>query len=115
MNPLSSENCDRFQPLFSRHSLTIGRQLPDSAEYRRYHPRSILWRHADVVAVRAGYVWHGDIDIRVDAAVLREIARELDEPLYVLREAVRRSLNLPLTVARLTRLSDWNSRDEQRR
>jgi hypothetical protein len=115
MNPFSSENCDRFQPLFSRCRLTMGRQLPDAAEYRRYHPHSILWRHADVFALRAGYVWHGDIDIWVDAAVLREIARELDEPLYVLREAARRSLNLPLTVEQLTRLSDWNSRDGQRR
>jgi len=115
MNPLSSENCDRFQPLFSRHRLTMGRQLPVSAEYRRYHPRSIIWRHADVFAVRAGYVWHGDIDIRMDAAVLREIARELNDPFYVLREAVRRSLNTPMSVEQLTRLSDWNTRDGQSR
>jgi hypothetical protein len=115
MNPLSSENCDRFQPLFSRIRLTMGRQLPDAAEYRRQHPRSTVWRHADVFALRAGYVWHGDFDLILDAPVLRTIADELGEPLYVLRETARRSLNPPLTNEQLTRVSDWNTRDGQRR
>jgi hypothetical protein len=74
-----------------------------------------VWRHADVFALRAGYVWHGDVDLVVDTPVLRALADELGEPLYVLRESVQRSLNLPLTAAQLTRLSDWNTRDGQRR
>jgi len=114
MNPFSSENCDRFQTLFARHRLTMGRQLPESSEYRRHHPRSIVWRHADVFAANAGYVWHGDVDLALDEPVLRVIADELGEPLYVLRESVRRSLNTPLPVEQLTRLSDWNTRDGQR-
>ena|ERR1035437_2554992 len=115
MNPLASENCDLFQPLFLRYSMSWGRQLPETPRPRSHAPEKLLYRHADVFTLRQGFVFHGDLEIAVDAPVLRAVANKLSEPVYVLREAVRRNLKEPLTDEQLTRLSDWNSRDGYRR
>jgi hypothetical protein len=44
-----------------------------------------VW-NANIVTKSQGKVWFGDVDITKDGPVLKEIAAEAGEPLYVLRE-----------------------------
>src|ERR1035437_3893373 len=68
-------------------NLPIGRMLSYSkSEYRSANPRSVCYFNANVVTVRGGKVWHGDLDLTKDALALKTVAEDLGEIIYVLKE-----------------------------
>lgn len=72
-----------FYRLFEKRHWYCGRMLSGS----KFAPKGqvCVW-NANIVTKSQGKVWFGDVSITKDAKVLKEIATEAGEPLYVLRE-----------------------------
>lgn len=69
--------------LFESKKLYIGRMMSGSKNCPG--GQKCVW-NANVITRSQGKVWFGDLNLTRDAAVLKEIAAVLGEPLYVLRE-----------------------------
>ena|ERR1035437_4708888 len=72
-----------FYTLFVNRHLYSGRMLSGS----KISPlgQKCVW-NANIVTKSQGKVWFGDVNITKDGPLLKEIAAEAGEPLYVLRE-----------------------------
>lgn len=56
------------------------------SRYCRNHPGHFAVFNANVFTLAHGKVWHGDLDLAVDAAALKSVAAELGCTLFVLSE-----------------------------
>lgn len=72
-----------FYKLFGSHKWYLGRMLSGSKRSIKGH--EYVW-NANIVTKSQGKVWFGDVDIAKDGPLLKKIAAEAGEPLYVLRE-----------------------------
>jgi len=64
-----------------------GRMIAGSkSTYRRTFPKNLVVFNANVVLEGLGKVWHGDLDITRDEALLVRLAEVTDRQLYVLYE-----------------------------
>ena len=70
-----------------------------------------VW-NANIVTKKQGKVWFGDVDITKDAAVLKDIAAEAGEPLYVLREMDCRFDTESDPVKALIKKAVWNTNEQ---
>lgn len=61
-------------------------------DYRQAHPENVAIFNANVCSDR-GKLWHGDLDLTLDEALLVETATRLGERLYVLYEMDARFAN----------------------
>lgn len=73
--------------LFSKHGFVMGRMISGSKSgYRERYPNNNVVFNANIVAKSRGKVWYGDLDLTLDTENLTWVAKELGEPLYILRE-----------------------------
>ena len=73
--------------IFKKHGLNIARMLAWSkSRYREEYPDHVVVFNANVFTESSGKVWHGDLNLTKDGDVLKSIAKEIGEPLYVLYE-----------------------------
>lgn len=72
-----------YEELFRKYELYVGRMI----SAHKTAPKGCLcvW-NANVVSPTQGKVWYGDLNITKEGKVLKKIADELGETLYVLRE-----------------------------
>lgn len=76
-----------MKDIFEKHGLNIARMLAWSkSRYREEYPDHVVVFNANVFTESSGKVWHGDLDLTLDGDVLKSIAKEIGEPLYVLYE-----------------------------
>jgi len=64
-----------------------GRMIAGSkSTYRKNFPKNLVLFNANVIVEGAGKVWHGDLDITRDEALLVRLAELTDREVYVLQE-----------------------------
>lgn len=68
---------------FEKRKLYCGRMV--SGSKRAPEGQRCVW-NANVVTKSGGKVWFGDLNLTKEGGLLKEIAAEAGEPLYVLRE-----------------------------
>lgn len=71
--------------LFAEHRLPLGLCLGSKSGYARANPRGRFIPNANVFS-EDGKLWWGDLDLRLDAEKLEEVARCLGRRLHVVRE-----------------------------
>jgi len=76
-----------YDAVFIRHELHMGRMVGGSKSgYFNKHPNNVVVFNANIVSKGGGKIWYGDLDVTLDFDKLKEIADELKEDLYILRE-----------------------------
>ena len=90
--------------------LYVGRMISGSKSgYTDHHPKNVAIFNANIVTQKGVKVWHGDLDLTVDAEKLKDIAAETDEVLYVLREMDARFGSEKEKASVLTAKAIWNT------
>lgn len=91
-----------YSKVFEHFKLSMGRMISSSKSgYRERYPDNLVIFNANIITEKGGKVWYGDLDITRDFDVLKEIADELQEDLYILRELDARFGNENETFASL--------------
>lgn len=72
-----------FLHLFNKYNFFCGRMM--SGSKRSPKGQLCVW-NANVISPSYGKIWFGDLNLTKDEGDLRQIAHELGEPIYVLRE-----------------------------
>jgi hypothetical protein len=76
-----------IEELFHDKGFAEGRMIsPSKSLYRKRFPDNEVIFNANIVLRSTGKVWHGDLDITKSLDELKQIAAELGEPMYILRE-----------------------------
>lgn len=74
--------------VFQKHGLICGRMIYGSKSFARSKfPDDLLLFNANIVTKSAGKIWWGDLNITKEAKKLKEVAAEINETLFVLRES----------------------------
>lgn len=97
---------DTLFEIFDKHRLLCGRMI--SAGKRGPSGHLCVW-NANVITKSSGKIWYGDLNITKEGNKLKEIAKEIGEPLYVLREKDCRFKTENNSVDLLINNSVWNT------
>jgi hypothetical protein len=77
----------KYNEVFEKHKLYMGRIISGSKSYyQEEYPNNVVIFNANIITKKSGKVWYGDIDATLDFDKLKDIADELKEDLYILRE-----------------------------
>lgn len=77
----------KTKQLLRDNNLNNGRTITWSKSvYREENPSSVCIFNAAIVTRSEGQTWFGDIDITKDGEILKKVANEIGEPIYILRE-----------------------------
>jgi len=94
IHPFRSRDNTDYDKIFREHKLYVGRMVGGSKSgYRHSHPDNLVVFNANIITKKSGKIWYGDIDITVSFETLKDIADELKEDLYILRESDARFEN----------------------
>lgn len=74
---------DQICEVFSKHRIHCGRMI--AAHKRGPEGHVCVW-NANIITKSSGKIWFGDVDITKEGNILKEIAKEVGESLYILRE-----------------------------
>lgn len=77
-------NSDALYDIFSKHKLICGRMI--AAHKIAPKGNTCVW-NANIIIKSSGKIWFGDLNITKEGNSLKEIAAEIGETLYVLRES----------------------------
>jgi hypothetical protein len=91
---------------FQRQNLYCGRMV--SATKRAPEGETCVW-NANVVIKSQGKVWFGDLNLTREGDKLKAVAKEIGEPVYVLREMDCRFDTQSLPVEQLIERAVWKS------
>ena len=81
-----SENPLPLQVLEGR-GFNIGRMVSASkSDYSDRYPSHFTIFNANIVTLKGGKIWYGDLDLTAEAMKLKDAASEAGQTLYVLRE-----------------------------
>ena len=73
--------------IFEKHDFYEGRMIsPSKSLYRITHPTHDTLFNANIFTEKNGKIWWGDLDLTLDDVKLKQIAQEIGEDLYILRE-----------------------------
>ena len=75
---------DKISDVFYKHRIHCGRMI--SAHKSSPKGQVCVW-NANIASKSSGKVWFGDLNITKEGNILKEIASEIGETLYVLRES----------------------------
>jgi len=76
-----------FYEIFENHGMHSGRMLSGSKSgYYSQHPDNTVVFNGNVVVENGGKIWYGDLDVTLEFDTLKEIADEISQDLYILRE-----------------------------
>ena len=77
----------KYYDAFSNHKLHLGRMISSSkSSYWKSFPDHHIVFNGNIITKEDGKIWHGDLDLTVDADTLKKIAKELGKELFVVRE-----------------------------
>lgn len=104
-----SPKLDYFE-IFHENELPIGRMIGGSkSRYKEMNPEEFVVFNANVVHPKDGKIWNGDLSITKDEKTLKNISKELGEPLYVLYESDCRFENENRPITELIEKSIWDT------
>ena len=95
--------------LFEKKKLFLARMV--SFDKRAKPGHTCVW-NSNAVIKSQGKVWYGDIDITKDGKILKELAKELGEPIYILRERDCRFETQNDSIDTLIGKAVWNTDQE---
>jgi len=72
-----------FYEIFEKHGLYSGRMISGTKSGPEGH---ICVFNSNVVVENGGKIWYGDLDVTAEFDTLKEIADEIGQDLYILRE-----------------------------
>lgn len=76
-----------YLDVFKNHGFFPGRLICASKSgYYDKHPNNLIVFNSNVITKKSGKVWYGDLDVTLDFDNLKNVADELNEDLYILRE-----------------------------
>ena len=77
-----------YHEIFQKHKLYPGRMISGSkSEYYNQHPDNNIVFNGNIITKKEGKIWYGDLDITLEFDQLKEIADEIKQDLYILRES----------------------------
>jgi hypothetical protein len=76
-----------FYNIFKENGLLMGRMISGSKSYyRERFPKHLVIFNANIIIINDKKVWHGDLDITIDENKLKNVAKILNQDLYILYE-----------------------------
>ena len=76
-----------MKTLIEEKGFNLGRMVGFSKTlYRQRYPNNEIVFNANIFTKSSGKIWWGDLDLTLDEEKLKEISKEMGEPLYILRE-----------------------------
>ena len=76
-----------FVKIFQKHNLGISRMISGSKSgYKRNHKENLVIFNGNIITKKYGKIWWGDLDVTLDFNNLKNIADEIKQDLYILRE-----------------------------
>ena len=97
---------DQIYDVFNKHHLTFGRMI---SAYKEVPQGEVAYFNANAIIPSLGKIWYGDINITKSGDVLKQIAKELGETIYILREHDCRFDTENLPVEQLIQKAVWNT------
>lgn len=83
----NKEISENYIEIFRKYNFHIGRMISGSkSAYLDRYPEHLVIFNANIFTKKSGKIWFGDLDVTLDFDNLKEIADELNEDLYILRE-----------------------------
>lgn len=99
--------------ILSNEDLPHGRMLSYSkTEYKDANPNSVVYFNANILTIKEGKIWYGDLDLTKDAEGLKRVAAKLGETLFVLKELDCRFDDEMKPIDELIVLAIWNTTEE---
>lgn len=96
--------------IFYEKGLVMGRMISASkGDYIQRNPTHVSVFNANIVTITDGKIWYGDLDVTKSANILKEIAKEIGEPIFVLREMDARFENEDKVSSELIKKAVWNT------
>ena len=97
---------------FYDKGLVMGRMICASkGSYMEKNPTHLSVFNANLVTITHGKIWYGDLDVTKSADLLKEIAKEIGEPLFVLREMDARFEEAETPASKLIKKAVWNTNE----
>ena len=76
-----------YYSVFDKNGLMMGRMVGGSKlTYSQQYPDHQVVFNANIITKKHGKIWYGDLDMTLDFDDLKNVADELGEDLYILRE-----------------------------
>jgi hypothetical protein len=99
-----------LQKLMEDNGLYMSRLLSMSKSgYKRNNPDSVCFFNANLITLKEGKFWYGDIDLTKDGLLLKKIANQIGETIYLLKELDCRFHNSHLSTEELIKKSIWDT------
>lgn len=78
---------NKITQAFRNANLWTGRMISESKTYywEKFPDHKVCF-NANIISATHGKIWWGDLDLTLDGMKIEQVARELNEDLYVLRE-----------------------------
>jgi hypothetical protein len=81
-----SQISNKIKQAFMNANLVNGRAITQGKTfYWEKFPNNVTCFNANVISSKHGKIWWGDLDLTLDGMKLEQVARELNEDLYVLQ------------------------------
>ena len=102
-----------YNLIFRENGFINSRMITASkSSYRKAYPNNQIVFNANIITEKSGKVWYGDLDITKDKDMLKKIASELGETLYVLYEMDCRFSTEKDSIETLIKKSVWNTEED---
>ena len=76
-----------YNQVFRDNKFSLGRMISGSKiGYLSEHRGNVVLFNANIATKKSGKIWYGDIDITISRKTLENIAKTLNEDLYIVRE-----------------------------
>jgi hypothetical protein len=109
----SKMDLNKINKIFEENKLYRGRMVSASKSYYcSKHPDNMTVFNGNIISEKFGKVWYGDLDVTLDADILRKISEEIGEDLYVLREFDARFGNESDDLKKLIKKAVWSTKNE---
>ena len=101
----------KLRKILQKNGFPEGRLISNSKSlYMKNNPNHLVLFNANICTLSEGKIWFGDLDLTLDCFKLKEIASEIGEDLFVLRETdarfnergINESLILERSIAKIS-------------
>jgi hypothetical protein len=110
-NKIKMEKTIKLRQILTQNGFPVGRLISHSKSlYITNNPNHLVLFNANLCTLSEGKIWFGDLDLTLDSFKLKEIASEIGEDLFVLRESdarfneteINETLILEKSIARIS-------------
>ena len=109
----SSKEIGDIVKIFEGNDFYNGRMIGGSkSDYHNQYPNDLIVFNANVLTRTHGKVWYGDLNVTQDEKILKSIAEQVNEPLYVLYEMDARFGNEEIDRNILIERACWSTNED---